>query len=274
MDARTIEVVLVDDASPDDTRSVVARLAAASPLPITSLRLPANSGPAAARNAGWAAAASEIVAFTDDDCVPTPEWLAAGVAALAEGTIVSGRTIPNPAQAGQLGPFSRTIRAEDGRFVQTCNAFYRRTDLAALGGFDERMRTGEDTDLALRATERGRRIGYAPSALLPPDLRPPSLRAPLRETLRWTALPLVVRRHPQVRDTLLHRRVWWKQSHPSAALAVAALATAAATRRTAPLAATLPWLRHRLLVAPIADRRPRASRPCRVRSPSMRSRWR
>lgn len=251
--ASKVQLVLVDDASPDDTARVVADLAARSSLTVTSLRLPRNCGPAAARNAGWAAATAEVVAFTDDDCVPTPGWLAAGIAALTDGAVVAGRTMPNPAQLGQLGPFSRTIRAEDGRFVQTCNAFYRRADLVELGGFDERMRTGEDTDLALRATERGRRIVYAADALVHHDVRPSSLRATLRETLRWTDLPLVVRRHPQVRDSHLHQRLWWKPSHPSAAAAMAGVAAAVAGRRVAPLVATLPWLRHRLLVAPLAD---------------------
>ena len=254
VDARSIQLVLVDDASPDDTPAVVADLAARTPLALTTLRLPRNGGPAAARNAGWAAATADVVAFTDDDCVPSPGWLAAGLAALDEGTVVAGRTIPDPAQLGQLGPFSRTIRAEDGRFVQTCNAFYRRADLVELDGFDGRMRTGEDTDLALRATERGRRVVYAPDALVHHDVRPSSLRATLRETLRWTDLPVVVRRHPQIRDTLLHRRIWWKASHPSAAAAIAGIATALVGRRMTPLALTLPWLRHRLLVAPIAPR--------------------
>jgi cellulose synthase/poly-beta-1,6-N-acetylglucosamine synthase-like glycosyltransferase len=41
-------------------------------------------GPAAARNRGWRAAEGEIVAFTDDDCVPHVHWLSAGVAAFAD----------------------------------------------------------------------------------------------------------------------------------------------------------------------------------------------
>ena len=39
-------------------------------------------GPAAARNAGWRTTDAELIAFIDDDCVPEPEWLEAGVAAM------------------------------------------------------------------------------------------------------------------------------------------------------------------------------------------------
>lgn len=251
--AQRIELILVDDASPDDTAEVAARLAARTPLHMTVRRLPRNGGPARARNVGWAAATCDVVAFTDDDCAPASAWLEAGLAMSSRHDVVAGRTMPAPEQVGNLAPFSRTIRSEDARYVQTCNAFYRRSSLVALGGFDEQLRTGEDTDLALRAAEHGCAVGYAPDALVHHDVRPPSLRATLRETLLWADLPGVVRRHPQVRRTYLHHGMWWKRSHPPVTLAAVGVVTAAVTRRWAPLALTLPWLRHRLATAPLAE---------------------
>src|SRR5205823_12126363 len=103
------EVVLVDDGSGDATAAELERLAGASPLAVTLVRLDRNSGPAAARNPGLKAVRGARVAFVDDDCVPQPGWLAALNAALDDADLVQGRTEADPGQAAQRGPFSRTI---------------------------------------------------------------------------------------------------------------------------------------------------------------------
>jgi GT2 family glycosyltransferase len=76
--APSFEVVVVDDGSRDGTPDLLARYEGG--LPLRSLRQP-NRGPAAARNAGVAAATGELVAFLGDDTVPEPGWLASHVAA-------------------------------------------------------------------------------------------------------------------------------------------------------------------------------------------------
>ena len=64
-----LEVLIVDDGSvPSVDEGEVARCGA------KLVRHPANKGPAAARNTGAAASRAPIVAFTDDDCRPAPEW--------------------------------------------------------------------------------------------------------------------------------------------------------------------------------------------------------
>ena len=257
------EVVVVDDASTDDTPAVLATLAADSPLRITVVRQPVNGGPAAARNAGIAHARAEVIAFTDDDCVPEPGWLVSGLEALGGGTAAAvGRTVSALDQSE--GPFSRTLRVEDDRFMQTCNVFYRRDVLRAAGGFDGALRTGEDTDLGLRVREQGHTVTFAPEALVVHDVRPSSLSAALRDAARWVDLPAVVGRHPQVRRTHLTWRVFWKPTHPPAILAAVGLLVAAApgpARRRRALAgavALLPWLRRRWVLQPLA--RGRAAR--------------
>lgn len=52
-----------------------------------------RGGPGAARNDGARAAQGELLAFTDDDCLPDPGWLRALCAASAPGTMVGGRTV-------------------------------------------------------------------------------------------------------------------------------------------------------------------------------------
>ena len=109
------EVVIVDDASSDDTRELLADAVQRGDLALTVLRHDSPRGPAAARNAGWRTASAPIVAFTDDDCRPSPGWLEAGLramAATANGTgeaIVQGLTEPDPREADRLGPFSRSL---------------------------------------------------------------------------------------------------------------------------------------------------------------------
>jgi len=62
------EIIVVDDASSDGSWDVIQRLVAEGPdPPIRTVRLATNGGPAAARNAGWAVADREFLAFLDAD---------------------------------------------------------------------------------------------------------------------------------------------------------------------------------------------------------------
>src|SRR5207302_7342787 len=63
--ARDFDVVIVDDASRDDTMTVLDELAARARITLRIVRNERNSGPAVARNRGWRSADAAIVAFTD-----------------------------------------------------------------------------------------------------------------------------------------------------------------------------------------------------------------
>ena len=62
-----LEIIVVDDASSDATRDLVATFASSSPIPVRVLTQTTNSGPSAARNAGWNKATGEYIAFLDAD---------------------------------------------------------------------------------------------------------------------------------------------------------------------------------------------------------------
>jgi len=181
VDAPDFEVVLVDDASPDGTWPTISGLIESSPLSVRGVRMPAQSGPAAARNAGWRASGAPRIAFTDDDCVPSPGWLRTLVRALDGADIAQGATLPDPAQRDNLGPFSRTMEVTSPTgYFQTCNVAYRRSMLEQVGGFDDELRqAGEDIELATRAQAAGGRTVFCGSAAtrrrssLPLVWRPP-----------------------------------------------------------------------------------------------------
>ena len=260
-DAPPFEVVLVDDASDDDTWATITALEKAGTLPLRGIRMTAQAGPAAARNAGWRNSSSRLVAFTDDDCVPAPGWLRTLVDALAEVDIAQGTTLPDPAQRERLGPFSRTMEVTGPTgYFQTCNVAYRRATLEQVGGFDDELRqAGEDIELATRALAAGATTRFCADAVVHHDVRPSDLLEHLRATRRWGGIVLAGRKQPALRDRL-HHRLLWKRSHAPALLAAAGLAVSAGAHGPARLlgaVATLPYVRHRLVVEPLAHTRRR-----------------
>ena len=170
----TFEVIVVDDGSRSPVES---RLGAwRSRINIAHART-AGAGPAAARNAGIALAAGRHFAFTDDDCVPEPGWLAALLTGLARqpGALVGGRTFnllagsPAP-EASQLisDVVQEFYNADPGhpRFFTSNNLAGEAGALRAVGGFDESLRTAEDRDLCDRWLASGRPIAFAPDAVV------------------------------------------------------------------------------------------------------------
>lgn len=254
LSADRFEVVVCDDASPAAAQRRNEQAVAASPLRATYLLQPENAGPASARNVGWRAAGAPVIAFTDDDCVPSDTWLESGLGLMRDGArVVIGKVVPDPAQAERLGPFSRSMWVSDARFFQTCNAFYRREDLGKVGGFDEQFpaAAGEDTDLGLRVTGLGGEAAFSPEALVYHDVAAGSLSERVRDNLhRWPSVVRVVSKHPGCRRTLLHRRLFWKRSHPPFLLACAGVL--AARRRPLSLLLVIPWLHYRLVREPLA----------------------
>lgn len=236
---RDEEVLVVHDGHP----GVVALLARRG---VRGLRI-SERGVSAKRNAGWRALHTTHVAFIDDDCEPAPGWVHSLQSVGAD--LVAGPVQPHPEDAAE-GLWARTVRSEAPGFYPGCNLLLSRTALEAVHGFDETLSGGEDTDLAWRVRESGASHGWSADALVWHAVRPVSFVAQLRSLPRWAGLPLVVRRHPQLR-TLAHRRVFWKDSHPAAVLALIGLLLAVRDRRG--LLAVMPLLLRRVRAAgPVA----------------------
>jgi cellulose synthase/poly-beta-1,6-N-acetylglucosamine synthase-like glycosyltransferase len=161
------ELIVVDNGSTDATAAIIARYGFARMVAC------ATRGPAAARNAGIAAARHPVIAFTDSDCVPGPGWLTALTAALRPDIGGVGGRLESIAR----GPVQDVVAAIsfDQRqaiesslpYVITANCLFRREALAAVDGFDETfpIAGGEDTDLGWRMTAGGARFAYADGAV-------------------------------------------------------------------------------------------------------------
>src|SRR5947209_6902027 len=101
--AANYEVIIADDAACEETRRAVdawrkvpdSLAQGQCPGPeVRYVDVTGKHGPAAARNVGWRAARGEIIAFTDDDCIPAPGWLKAGLAAFTDEVVgVTGRLV-------------------------------------------------------------------------------------------------------------------------------------------------------------------------------------
>ena len=161
----SVEVVVVDDGSRDETPDIVAG------YPFRLIRQD-NRGPASARNTGWRASQGGVVCFTDSDCIPPPRWVGGLLGAFDDpdvGAVAGSYDLANPARV-----LPRLIQAEIldrhrrmGEFVRaagTYNMAVRREVLEAVGGFDEGYPTasGEDNDLSYRIQKAGRRIAFRP----------------------------------------------------------------------------------------------------------------
>lgn len=217
--------------------------AVADELGVRFIEGPRDSNVAGRRNVGWRASSAPLVAFTDDDCRPAPEWLEALLAARpGDDEILQGRTEPDPDEEHLLHGLARSQRIEGvSPWSQTCNIAYPRPLLERLDGFDERFPFfGEDTDLALRAAAAGASIRYVEPALVRHAVIPKSLPTALREAAGRDFLPRLVRRHPPLRGAL-PMRVFWKRSHATLPLAFAGSALARRTRG-ASLLLTIPYL--------------------------------
>ena len=177
----SLEIIVIDDGSTDDTANIAAQF---------NVQLVAhghNRGLGVGRNSGITAARGEIIAFTDDDCLPDSNWLESLILPYSDATVMAtgGKTVAvssdtpterymdlsgygNPAPLGISGGpalssrFATYIRQmvtplhtlvkdqQDLQEIFTLNASCRTAMLREIGGFDVRLRAAEDSDVSVR----------------------------------------------------------------------------------------------------------------------------
>ena len=164
------EVILVDDASEDNTLAVLRRLEQEAPHLIRVVEMTVNSGAASARNAGWEQATQDFIAFLDADDAWTPTKLERQMAVMTTQSdiMLSGHAVLSgpPAEQG-LRPqqnFKEVSKAAillGNRFATSSVILRRELPLR----FDEGKPRSEDYHLWARIVLMGFRAVIMPDCL-------------------------------------------------------------------------------------------------------------
>ena len=152
------EVLVVDDGSKTPPEALATSFRERLDV---RLLIQAHAGPAAARNTGAAQAKGRFLAFTDDDCMPAPDWLQTLAARFAStpDQIIGGRTL-NARSDNLYSTTSQTIIEVVYAYYNTDPnqaSFFASNNLAvpadrfrAISGFDATFTTSEDRELCDR----------------------------------------------------------------------------------------------------------------------------
>ena len=148
-------------------------------------------------NIGLTLAAGDIVAFTDDDAIPNPDWIERHLEPYADELVaaVGGPVFDVPCgrvdwqlctctrlgvpDTNSPGPIERYLRPGADPFVYLagCNMSFRRDRLVQVGGFNSLLAyVYDDADVCARLIDSGHRIAYADEALVEHDRAPNAVR--------------------------------------------------------------------------------------------------
>jgi glycosyltransferase involved in cell wall biosynthesis len=208
---KPIEIVIVDDCSSDGTKAIVDTYADRG---VRFMVLPEHGGASVARNAGIDAAKGELIAFLDSD----DEWLSTKlerqIALMLSDprlTLVfclSNLISPNGTDVGDIFHGRKPATGVDAwkallaaNFITTPGVLVRRKDIKALGGFDPKLRIGEDQDMWIRLALRGH-LGCVEESLVRVHARTESLsNSAFRDQLVYT-LPMIEGHLAALKDRL------------------------------------------------------------------------
>lgn len=173
------EIVVVDNASTDDTSTRVKAFADSCSFPVVLLHEP-RKGLSVARNCGLRGSRGELIAFTDDDCRPHSDYVKDLLRHFNSDTapVLRGGRV----ELGDSRDFRMTIKTDNeaadyahpthpAGFIHGANMTMSRTVVERLGMFDERFGAGtafpgEDCDYIIRAAAAGIRVQYVPDMII------------------------------------------------------------------------------------------------------------
>ncbi len=205
------EIIVIDNGSdPEENLTDLAH--SFDHVILTQEQIP---GSYAARNKGLTLAKGDIIAFTDSDCIPQPDWLEHGAQYLTNHPdcgLVAGRIDmftqqPERATAIELYDqvvlgFPQELLIATHKIAMTANVFTRRSIIEEVGNFRSDLRSAGDGEWAQRVYKAGYKHHYMPQACV---------GHPARDTLK--ALTTRVTRYTggKVDRFITHEPVWWKR---------------------------------------------------------------
>jgi GT2 family glycosyltransferase len=179
-DKHVWELIIVDNNSNDGTEEVVRKFARFSGLDVRYV-FEAKTGLSFARNRGVREANGEIIAFTDDDCQISPNWLQTIQKEFSSDpslAVLGGRVLPYHKNDSGIGirTYEKRIRFTAPRqllkLIIGCNMAFTRKVFDEIRGFDpglgagSRCRSAEDSDFVYRAYKKGFKIVYSPEIVV------------------------------------------------------------------------------------------------------------
>ncbi|MBC7790572.1 MAG: glycosyltransferase [Anaerolineae bacterium] len=187
--ARLYEIIVVDNASNENIEPIVRR------FPHAQATHESRPSQFAARNAGFALARGEVIAFTDADCIPSASWIERGVATLQRTPncgLVAGRidiffkdsqrpTGVELYEGLTALPQKKFVTA--GLFGATANLFTFRSVFDRVGLFDDETKSGGDVEWGQRVSGAGYTLMFADDAYVAHPARY-SLRELYKVTVR------------------------------------------------------------------------------------------
>lgn len=202
------EILVVSDGPDILTRNIVLSWKHTGLLDVEYIPLDSKKGPAAARNAGWRLATGELIAFTDDDCLPDPMWLENLRDAFegANGPVFAGRVIvPVPERPTDYE--MNIAHLETADFV-TANCACSRHALERTGGFDERFKMAwrEDSDLEFSIRDQQIPLQSLPSAIVVHPVRKARWGVSMYEQKKTMFNALLYKKYPKLYMQSIHDR--------------------------------------------------------------------
>ncbi len=205
---RSVEILVVNDGSTDNTAAFVQRYSG------VRLLTQANAGPAAARNRGALATCGTILLFTDDDCVPTSNWLDSMLEPFENPDVVGAKGVYRTRQKSLVARFVQIeyedkyrlmARHPDIDFIDTYSAAFRRDRFLEMAGYDTsfRLACAEDVELSYRMSARGWKMKFAPNAIVY-HTHPDTLSKYLKKKYKfafWRVLAVRKNRSKAVKDS-------------------------------------------------------------------------
>jgi glycosyltransferase involved in cell wall biosynthesis len=177
VDADNWQLVIVDNGSTDGTAEYLAALPRRIGNAVVVIVYEPKKGSAVAKNAGWHSATGDIVAFIDDDCRVTPDFIRSVDQVFSESPevgVIGGRILLHDPRDQRITILEDMERREYPAYsfiaagaIQGANIAFRRRTLELIGGFDERLGAGtlfpcEDIDAVATALWRGIPAAYDP----------------------------------------------------------------------------------------------------------------